>query len=207
MKYLILLIIIVGYSISACKQKDGPLPIYGFPQIENGDTIHHKIPPFNFINQDSIAVTNASLENNIYISDFFFISCPSICPKVKKEMLKIYDAFEDEPLVKFVSHTMDTKYDTIPALKKYANALGVSHDKWYFVTGVKEEIHDIADDYFNVVIEDKNAPGGYDHSGKLILTDKDGHIRAFSEGTDPESTPGFIKNIAKLVDEYSNPSS
>ena len=198
----ILIVILSLVIFSACQNQQGPLPKYGFMDVVDGDTIHHKIPEFKFVNQDSQFVDNESLSDFIYVSDFFFRNCPTICPKVKKQMLRIYDKYENEPMVKFVSHTIDPKRDTVEALKVYAEKLGVSHDKWYFLTGDKDEIYDIADDYFNVAIEDSSVPGGFDHSGKIILTDKAGHVRAFCEGTDPESIPQFIKDVATLVDEY-----
>lgn len=195
----ILLVLII---LSACQQEQKALPKYGFSDVVDGDTINHKIPSFEFINQDSNLVSNESLSDFIYISDFFFIHCPTICPKVKKQMLRIYDEYEDESMVKFVSHTIDPKRDTVGALKQFSEKLGVDHDKWYFLTGEKDEIYDIADDYFNIAIEDESAPEGFDHSGKIILTDKEGHIRAFCEGTDPETIPQFIKDVSILIDEY-----
>ena len=197
---LILLIAII--ILSACQQNSAPLPKYGFSDVVNGDTVHHKIPAFEFTNQNNKAVDNESLSDFIYVSDFFFVHCPTICPKVKKQMLKIYDKYEKEPMVKFVSHTIDPKRDTVGALKVYAEKLGVDHDKWYFLTGSKDELYEIADDYFNIAIEDSSVPGGFDHSGKIILTDKKGHVRAFCEGTDPESIPQFIKDVSTLIDEY-----
>lgn len=189
-------------ALFGCLQQPEVLPKYGFTDIVDGDTINHTIPPFEFINQDSQIVSNESLSDYIYVSDFFFISCPTICPKVKKQMLKIYDKYEDESMVKFVSHTIDPKRDDVPALKEFSTKLGIDHDKWYFLTGDKAAIYDIADDYFNIAIEDESAPEGFDHSGKIILTDKQGHVRAFCEGTDPESIPQFIKDVSTLLDEY-----
>lgn len=199
---LVILAITIIIAFSSCQQESQPLPKYGFSDVVDGDTLHHKIPDFEFVNQENKLVDNESLSDFIYVSDFFFRNCPTICPKVKKQMLKIYDKYEDDPMVKFVSHTIDPKRDTVEALKVYAEKLGVDHDKWFFLTGDKDEIYDIADDYFNIAIEDSSVPGGFDHSGKIILTDKEGHIRAFCEGTDPESIPQFIKDVSTLLDEY-----
>lgn len=187
--------------LSACNE-DKALPIFGKTKIEGSDTIYHEIPDFNFMNQDSVMVNNEDLKDYIYISDFFFMSCPSICPKVKRQMLKIYDQFESEPLVKLVSHTIDPKRDTPEKLKMYASNLEVDTKKWWFLTAEKGEVMEIADEYFVVAYEDPEAPGGFDHSGKIILVDKDRHIRAFAEGTDPEDVDRFIKDIEILVNEY-----
>lgn len=196
-------LLIILLSLSACNDKVmPPLPIIGQKKIVEGDTVYHKIPPFNFINQDSISVDNNSLKPYAYISDFFFMSCPSICPKVKKQMLRLYDEYEGNERLKFVSHTLDPKRDTPSRLKQYAQNLGVNTDQWMFLTGDQDEIHDIADEYFVTAYEDPEAPGGFDHSGKLLLVDTKGHIRAFAEGTDPDDVDDFFSDIDRLLQEY-----
>lgn len=187
-----------------CRQPEEPLPILGEKIIENGDTIYHTIPDFAFIDQDSQIVTNETFKGKIYVADFFFISCPTICPKVTKQMLRIYKHFEDDDRVALLAHTIDVKHDTIPRLKDYATKLGVRTDKWHFVTGDKEAIYDIADDYFSIAIEDPDAPGGFDHSGKIILVDDKRRVRSFADGTDPESVDRLIADMEKLLRmEYS----
>jgi len=188
--------------LTSCQRDREPLPILGRHDINGVDTIFHKIPDFKFINQDSIYIENKDLENYIYISDFFFISCPSICPIVKKQMLRIYDKYKDNSKVKLISHTIDPKRDTPEKLKKYASKLKIDDNKWMFLTGDKGEILDIADDYFVSAFIDPDAPGGFDHSGKIILTDTKRHIRAFAEGTDPDDVDQFLKDIDKLLNEY-----
>ena len=183
MRYLIISLVIV--SVIACKTE--PLPILGNPG--------HKIPDFEFMDQDSVIISNATFEDKIYVADFFFISCPSICPKVKRQMLRIYDRYEDETDLVLLSHTIDPKRDTIPALKAYASNLEAETERWHFVSGEKKQIFDIADDYFIIAYEDPDAPGGFDHSGKLLLIDKDRQIRAFCEGTEEESVTKFFKDI------------
>ena len=145
---------------------------------------------------------NASLSDYVYVADFFFTSCPSICPKVAKQMLRIYDAVKDEPMVKLVSFTIDPKRDDVKKLRLYAENLGVDHNKWYFLTGDKDATLELANTYFVAAFEDADAPGGFDHSGKILLVDKEGHIRSFSEGTDPENTPKIMEDINKLVAGY-----
>ncbi|MBR9919448.1 MAG: SCO family protein [Bacteroidetes bacterium] len=187
----------------ACSPEQENLPILGNRDIVEGDTIYPKIPDFEFINQDSQLVTNKTFADKAYIVDFFFVSCPSICPKVTKEMLRVHDRFKQDDRVLLLAHTIDVKHDTIPRLKAYAEGLGVSSNKWHFVTGDKEEIFDIADDYFSVAVENPDAPGGFDHSGRLILVDKDRHVRSFCNGTDPEDVDRFIKDVEQLLEtEY-----
>lgn len=179
-----------------------PLPYIGPQKIVNGDTLKHSIPTFNFINQNNDTVTNQNLKGKIYVADFFFTSCPSICPKVKIEMLKIYDEFLQEPDFKMMSHTMDPKRDTPEKLKTYAKNLDVNTNKWMFLTGNQDDLMDISNKgYFVSAEEDETAPGGFNHSGKIMLIDKNGRIRAYSEGTKPKETPILIKKIKQLLNE------
>ena len=178
------------------------LPILGKKKIVNGVEKDHQIPDWTFLNQDSVAVTNKDLADVVYVSDFFFRSCPTICPKTMREMKRVYTEFEDNPNVKLVSFTIDPKRDTPAKLKEYAANLEVKDEKWWFLHGNKEETYDLALDYFNTAYEDSDVPGGFNHSGKLILTDKNGHIRSFSEGTDPDETPKLIRDIKTLLKEY-----
>lgn len=181
---------------------DRPLPILGERIFENGDTIYHTVPDFEFTDQLGQTVNNEYFSGKAYVVDFFFISCPTICPVVKKQMLRIYDHFSAEDRIRYLSHTIDPKRDTVGALKVYADNLGIDHTKWKFVTGPKDSIYDIADDYFSIAIENPDAPGGFDHSGRLILVDENRHIRSFCNGTDPEDVDRFIKDVEKLLTEF-----
>jgi protein SCO1/2 len=121
---------------------------------------------------------------------------------VAKEMLNIYEAFDKDERVKLVSFTIDPKRDTPSKLKLYSNNLGIDANKWIFLTGDKDATFELANEYFVVAFEDADAPGGFDHSGKIILIDKEGHIRSFSEGTDPSTTGKLIEDIKILLKEY-----
>ncbi len=180
---------------------NGKLPILGEVKIENGDTIRHTIPEFSFTNQKGETVTNATFEGKAYVTDFFFTSCPTICPKVKKQMLRIFDQHKSNPNLKLVSYTIDPKRDNVEHLGNYARNLGVTTENWQFLTGDKWELHGIADDYFSIAIENDDAPGGFDHSGRLILVDENRHIRSFCDGTDPKSVDGFLNDIDLLMKE------
>ncbi len=185
----------------ATQQVPDQLPILGQRQLVDGDTVYHTIPPFSFINQDSQVVTNATFAGKAYVVDFFFISCPTICPMLTKQMKRIYDRFEDEDRLLLLSHTIDPKHDSIPRLANYADNLGVSTDKWHFVTGSQDSIYAIADDYFSIAVEDPSVAGGFDHSGRLILVDSNGHIRAFCNGTEQKSVDEFMAEIEVLLSE------
>jgi len=187
------------------------LPVLGRPKIVektvNGeqvyDTIPHTIANFAFVNQDSSLITNETFEDKVYVADFFFTSCPTICPLMKKQMLRIYDAYKDSAGVSLLSHTIDPEYDTVGLLKQYAQDLGVESSKWHFVTGIQDEIYDLGErSYLSVMDEDEAAPGGFIHSGALILVDKDRRIRSIADGTVPEQVDILIQDIKTLLEEY-----
>jgi len=196
-------IILIGLMMASCGEPTPQkLPILGKKQIIDGKEVNHQIPNWEFMDQDSNMVTNKDLSDVVYVTDVFFRSCPTICPKTMREMKRIYTEFKDNPKVKLVSFTIDPKRDSPAKLKEYAANLEVDTEKWWFLHGEKEETYDLAADYFNTAYEDADVPGGFNHSGKLILTDKEGHIRSFSEGTDPDETPKLIRDIRTLLKEY-----
>ena len=195
----IALLMATGIFSSACQQEQ--LPILGRRQIVDGDTIYHSVPDFRFVDQDSQIITNETFAGKAYVVDFFFISCPTICPKVKKQMLRIYERFAGDDRLLFLSHSIDPKRDTVGRLKSYAENLGIESRRWHLVTGDKDSIYEIADDYFSIAIEDPNAPGGFDHSGRLILVDPNRHIRSVCNGTDPEDVDRFMEDIELLLQE------
>jgi len=196
MKYFFFLITIL-LLVSSCERE--PLRIYNRAEEVNGKKVYEKIRDFSFTNQDSTTITNKNFEGKLYVSNYFFTSCPSICPPVSKQMARIYDHFEQEDRVRLLSHSIDTKYDTIPALKKYANDLEVEAPKWNFITGDEKEIYAIAYDYFTTALKDPGAPGGYDHDDLLVLVDKNRHIRSFCHGQQPDEVDRFIKDIEFLL--------
>jgi len=200
MKYLFFLAILLT-AFASCEQPSRTLPILGERDVVNGDTVFHSIPDFSFVNQDSQVVTNATFAGKVYVADFFFISCPTICPKTTRQMLRIYEHFKNEDRVLLLAHTVDPKRDTVAALHQYARNLEVESSKWHFVTGPQDDIYEIADDYFSIAMEDAEAPGGFDHSGRFILVDENRHIRSFCDGTDPKDVDRFMQDIENLLNE------
>jgi len=197
---LLVSIILLSYG---CKDAaPTTLPKLGFKKVIEGVATDHVVRDWTYMNSDSVEVTNKDLSDVVYVSDFFFRSCPTICPKVAREMKRVYTEFEDNPHVKFVSFTLDPKRDSPQKLKEYAANLQVDTKKWWFLHGDKDFTYDLTTDYLQIGFEDADAPGGFDHSGKLILADKAGHIRSFSEGTDPNETPKMIRDIGILLKEY-----
>ena len=167
------------------------------------DTVYFSLPNFSFIDQDSQRVTPKTFENKIYIADFFFTSCPTICPTMKTQMLRVYQEYEDNKTVAFLSHSIDPTYDTVALLKDYSERLGVKTEKWHFVTGNQDEIFEVAQKgYLVPAQEDKEDPSGLLHSGAFILIDKNKRIRGYYDGTDPKKVDLLIEDIGWLLKEY-----
>lgn len=190
----------------ACgKKTEAPLPIFGERDVQGSDTIYHTIGDFKFVDQDSSEVTNNTFKGKIYVADFFFTSCRTICPKMKTQMLRVYDSVENDSEILLLSHTIDPEYDTVGLLKDFAGRLGVDSKKWHFVTGEKEEIYKIAQtSYFATALEDKSEPDGFIHSGAFLLIDKHQRIRGKYDGTLEEDVNRLLKDIEKLKKEDAN---
>jgi len=197
------LLFAVSCLLLACApKKESPLPIYGERDLAGADTVYHTIGDFKFVDQDSATVTNDTYKNKIYVTDFFFTSCRTICPIMKTQMLRLYDSIENDPDVLLLSHTIDPEYDTVALLHDFANRLGVKSSKWHFVTGDKEEIYKIAQtSYFATALEDKSEPDGFIHSGAFLLIDRQKRIRGKYDGTKEEDVNRLLKDIRRLKKE------
>lgn len=201
-KRILFIVIFVMLAFASCVQKEEKLPIFGERLVEGGDTVYHKIADFSFVNQDSQIVTNETFRNKIYVADFFFTSCRTICPIMKTQMKRVYDSIKDDPEVLILSHTIDPEYDTVGLLKDFAERLEVTSDKWHFVTGEKDSIYNIAQtSYFATAMEDKSEPDGFIHSGAFLLIDKQGRIRGKYDGTKEDEVNRLLKDIEKLKKE------
>ncbi|MEQ9415257.1 MAG: SCO family protein [Cyclobacteriaceae bacterium] len=202
MRKLIVFVAVAGL-ISSCDKTEKPLPIFGQREVVNGDTVYHKVANFQFVDQDSAIVTNETFKGQIYVSDFFFTSCRTICPIMKTQMLRVYEATAEIPDVKLLSHSIDPEYDTVALLHDFANKLGVSSDRWHFVTGVKDSIYKIAQtSYFATAMEDKSEPDGFIHSGAFLLVDKEQRLRGKYDGTKEEDVNRLLVDIKRLRKEY-----
>ena len=193
---------------SGTEQTSDTLPILGGRYYDEAiqDTVYHTVGNFSFVNQDSVEVTPATLEDKIYVTDFFFTSCPTICPVMKKQMLRVYEQFKDNDEVTILSHTIDPEYDTVGLLHDYAERLGVTSPSWQFVTGEKDSIYNIAlKSYMVTADEDEQAAGRFIHSGAFILVDKDKRIRGMYDGTVPEQVDVMMNDMRRLLQEYHQP--
>lgn len=195
------ILILLGLFIISCSPKQEKLPFLGNPAGNGNDILYPKIRDFSFIDQDSTAITNKTFEDKIYVADFIFLSCPTICPKMNAELDKVYNIYKDNPQVNFLSHTIDPENDTVPRLKEYTQAMGIGKN-WHFVTGNKDSIFNIATaSYFTTAYPDAKEPGGLVHGGGLMLVDKNRHIRGVYDGTDSIETQRLIKDIKILLKE------
>jgi protein SCO1/2 len=206
------LIFFITISITGCIERieeKETLPVYGSKEIlvpgEDGqdviDSIVVKIDAFEVMDQDSQIITAKDFKDKIYVVDFFFTHCPTICPVMTKNMAIVYDHFKEDNDILFLSHTIDIKNDSVPQLKKYANKIGISSHKWHMVTGDKMVIYDLAAQYMVSADEDPNSPGGYMHSGAFILMDGQHQIRGYYDGTMDVDTEQLIADILVLKKE------
>jgi protein SCO1 len=200
--------LIFGFSVLlSCENTPRKLPILGERDFVNGDSVYterhrHTIPDFKFTNQDGAEVSNKTFEGKIYVSDFFFTTCPTICPVMKKQMLRVYEKYKDNPQVGILSHTIDPRHDSVQVLKEYATRLGVKNPMWQFVTGEKDKIYEIGEkSYYVTAGEDSTAAGGIIHSGAFILVDKKRRVRGIYDGTKEEDVTKLMKDMEVLLNE------
>jgi protein SCO1/2 len=195
-------LLLLTVAIFSCKQKEPALPIYGEREFNGKDTVYHTIAPFAFFDQDSVLVTNDTFKGKMYVADFFFTSCRTICPIMKTQMKRVYDATAVNPDVLILSHTIDPRHDNVETLHDYARMLEVSSDRWHFVTGEKDSIYKIAQtSYFVTAQEQRLEPDGFIHSGAFLLIDTNQRIRGKYDGTKEDEVNRLLKDIDRLRNE------
>ena len=174
-----------------------------------------KVPSFEFISQDSVTVSQKDFEGKVYVVEFFFTSCPTICPKMHESMLKLQKEFYGNPEFGIASISIDPKRDTPSVLKQYASQKGATLKNWYFLTGEKDSIYNFSNNGFKLYAgENKDVEGGFEHSGLFALIDKQGYIRSrtvkngdmvnpikFYNGLDPKEVEWLKEDIAVLLKE------
>ncbi len=201
-------LLLVG--VLGCGPNSEKLPILGeaeaVTRVENGqtvtDSVYHTIPDFSFVSQYGDTVTAKTLAGKVYVADFFFTSCPTICPKMKVQLKRVYDKYRGNPGLMLLSHTIDPAHDSVAVLKEFADNLGVTGRQWLFVTGDRDQIYEIGQQSYMVTAqEDQSAPGGVVHSGAFILVDKDRHIRGIYDGTTEAGVDKLMVDIDRLLAE------
>lgn len=202
--------IILALFYGALKPKK-VLPIYQ-PSMVNYELVdstlqhvkkYHKIAPFSFENQNGKTITQDDYEGKIYIADFFFTTCPTICPKMTANMGSIQEEILNDSTVMLLSYSVTPKIDSVPQLKKYAIEKGVNDEKWNLLTGNKKEIYAMARKSYLVVKEDGDG-GPYDmiHTENFILVDPKKRIRGFYDGTDTLAMRELLIDLEILKDEF-----
>ena len=204
-KLLLLPLIALAISCGAPSEKTSEvaeLPILGERYVDdNQDTVYHSIADFAFVNQIGDTIRKEDMAGKIYVADFFFTTCPTICPVMKKEMLRVYEQFKGEPNFRILSHSIDPTHDTQAVLKDYAEKLGVPDAAtWNFLTGDQEKIFEIGQtSYLTTTMADDMEPGGFLHSGAFLLVDQQGRIRGVYDGTKTEQVDRLLADIPKLL--------
>jgi protein SCO1 len=201
---------LAGTYLTACTQAE-KLPILGERQAVtkqvNGetvtDTVYHTIPDFAFVSQYGDTVTAATTQGKIYVADFFFTTCPTICPKMKTQLKRVYERFGTNSGILLLSHTIDPAHDSVAVLRTYADQLGVKEgSNWLFLTGNRDTIFDIAQGSYMVSAQaDSSAPGGAVHSGAFILVDQQRRIRGVYDGTTEKGTEQLMADMERLLNE------
>ncbi len=211
-KGILLLLILVlptaAYLIlTTGKHKFRDLPYFGnkVPGVAPGDTIYHEIPPFELTDQDGKPYGSKDLEGKIYVANFFFTTCPSICKEMQTLMKKVHDEDDFERLQDFrlVSFTVDPERDTPEKLRAFREQVHATPGRWQFLTGEKEKIYDLAlKGFLANAMQDSLAPGGFLHSDLLVLVDREKHIRGIYQGTDLRDVKRLIDEIKVLIAGY-----
>lgn len=208
MRFYLIVAVLCCVALTSCNQQT-KLTVYGpktaIEVTRNGtkttDSIDYAIPNFEFTDQDSNRVDSNTIKGKVFVADFFFTSCPSICPKMMKEMDDVYTQFAQCKDVIFLSYSIDPERDSVPRLKRYEKRIGFESSRWHLLTGNKDSIYHLADKYLVSAAEDPDAPGGHIHSGNFILVDKHRRIRGYYDGTKDESVQKLVTDMNTLLGE------
>jgi|SRR5690554_2188980 len=211
----ILISIILSFFQTGCsqnkdKQNEVNLPFIGHHDIvyqatENnkvGDTIFHTVPEWEYFTHDSEILKSTDIENKVWIADFFFSYCPTICPPMTKAMRDVSDSLSQYTKdLAILSFSIDPDRDTPSRLRLYRERHEISAKNWYFLTGDEAETHILGIEGFQIHANaDESAPGGFAHSSNFVLIDKNQHIRGVYDGLDAESRKQLIKDAKLLLD-------
>ncbi|SFB78406.1 protein SCO1/2 [Zunongwangia mangrovi] len=205
------LCVVIMWSIYTLLKPDKKLAIYQ-PDMVNNELVdttmqyvrkYHKIADFKLVNQNGDTITNVNYEDKIYVADFFFTTCMTICPIMTDHMVKIQERIKNDPDVFLLSHTVMPRIDTVAQLKRYAEEKGVIDSKWNLVTGNKKQIYDLARKSY-LAAKSEGDGGKYDmvHTENFVLVDKDRQIRGFYDGTNAEAIEELMEDLKILKREY-----
>ncbi|WP_298265698.1 SCO family protein [uncultured Lutibacter sp.] len=203
--------VIMIYAIYTLLTPEKKLPIYNpadvNPKLVDESLLHirrnHKVLDFKLINQNGDTITQEDYKNKIYVADFFFTRCMTICPVMTNNMGKLQEVFKDDDDIKFLSHSVTPVMDSVPILKEYAIKKGVIDSKWNITTGTKKHIYELArKSYFAVLDEGDGGLQDFIHTENFVLVDKKRQIRGYYDGTDLDDIQRLIADIKILKNEY-----
>ncbi len=211
--YLALILILLTGCKTESEKKPKALPYFGnydivFSEtngVQSVDTVFPKIPAFSYLNQDSVMITSKSMKGKVWIANFFFTSCPSICPPMISQMKRLNLLTQDlASEVQFMSFSIDPKTDQPHVLRTYIKNNGIQTKNWYFFTGDEDKTHRLGVMHFMVHADkDPMAAGGFAHSDGMVLVDREGYVRGVYRGTQTQEVDKLNKDLRKLLDiEY-----
>lgn len=179
------------------------LPVIGpFEITVNGDTVYHTIPHFKLTNQEGKIISDKSTEGTIYVANFFFSTCKTVCPKMNEQVHRVQEAFRDIKDIHILTFTVDPDNDTVAALAGYAKKMKADNSKWWFLTGPKDSIYQLAREGYLVPASLGETANDFFHSQDLILIDKEKRMRGIYDGTVPAEVDTLIDEIKVLMKEY-----
>ncbi len=189
------------------KNKQEPLrslPYFGKKSKENtADTMYHTVKPFMFIDQYNEKVTEETVKGKIYVTDFFFTTCHSICPIMSNQLERVYKTFYNNKEVMILSHTVAPEEDSVNVMMDYAKLHGVNNKQWLFLTGDKKHLYEMARQSYLLNAEEGNGgEADFIHTQNFALVDKEKHLRGFYDGTDSIEVSRLITDIKLLLEEY-----
>lgn len=208
--FLIFFTIIVFPVIYFLSKPKSVLPVFNpvdiNPRLVDDAVRHisrdHRIGKFSLMNQNGKNVTHTDFKDKIYIADFFFTRCQTICPIMALNIAELQETFKDDKEIKFLSHSVTPEFDSVPVLRKYADLKGAIDGKWEITTGDKKQIYSLArKSYFAVLDEGDGGAQDFIHTEQFILVDKKGQIRGFYDGTDKKEIPRILNDIEILKKE------
>jgi protein SCO1 len=182
------------------------LPVYGESKIgANGDTLYHTVGNFSFFNQFGDTITEKTIANKMYVADFFFATCESICPKMSDQLKRVQSKFLNDTNFLILSHTVNPNNDNVQVLNEYGGKYGAIINKWHLMTGDKKSIYDLAKTSYLVnAIEDDGSEQGFLHSETFLLVDTERRLRGIYDGTDSIDVNRLVKDIVILKLENKN---
>lgn len=197
--FVLLSIAFLGYAGWVIKGETGTffgkekLPVLGSPG--------HIIGGFSFVNQEGKTITSNDVKGKIYVAEYFFTTCTGICPKMNKNLEKVYAKYKDQPDFRILSHTVDPEHDSVGVLKAYAEKHGADARNWWFMTGSKKELYKLARQGY--MLDDGTYTGEEDfvHTQWFALVDGEGRVRGLYEGTKVTDVDKLINDIDRLMKE------